>query len=127
MSVAKALDQFRDSLPACELVVLADLPTEIVLASSADMQPSQERLDALTAEASAAIPGPVGEGASILLEGEPPAPHVAVIAGPAQTRIFVAAAGDRAEALLISLPTGSPLQRIFDCAEDVLADILARN
>jgi hypothetical protein len=125
MGVSDRLDAFRESLSGCDLVVLADLSTETVLSSSADIAPSQEELDALTAEACATIVGPVGEGAAILLQGEPERPRLAIVAGAQATRVFVAPEGRGAEALLISLRPGSALDRIFDCAGDVLADILA--
>lgn len=125
MTVSDRLDRFRQSLPGCDLVVLADLSTEMVLSSSAEMAPSQEELDALTAEAGATIAGPIGEGASILLEGEPERPGMAFVAGRSKTHVFVAQEGGGAEALLISLQPGSSLEPIFDCARDALADILA--
>ena len=125
MGVAEKLDEFRTSLSGCDLVVLADLSTEMVLSSSAEVHPTQELLDALTAEAGAVIAGHVGEGAALLLDGEPERPDMAVVASATATRVFVAADGGRAEALVVSLSPGAALDRIFDCAGDVLADILA--
>jgi hypothetical protein len=124
MSVAASLDQFRESLQGCDLVVLADLATGTVLASSADLAPSQERLDALTAEATASVLGPVGEGACLLLDGDPERPDVAVVSRRAGTHVFATNGAGRTEALLISLQSNEGLGRIFDCAQDVLADIL---
>lgn len=124
MSVAASLDQFRESLQGCDLVVLADLATGTVLASSADLAPSQERLDALTAEATASIMGPVGEGACLLLDGDPERPDITIVSRRGGTHVFATNGAERTEALLMSLQSNEGLGRIFDCARDVLADIL---
>lgn len=125
MDVAAELDRLRQDVPGCDIVVLADLSTDMVLASSADLPPSQESLDKLTAIASATLIGPVGEGAAILLEGDPEFPEVAVVSDGDRLSAFVTAGGDRHEALLFSVRDVTGLERISDCAQRTLGSILA--
>lgn len=125
MDVAAELDRLRQDVPGCDIVVLADLSTDMVLASSAEFPPSQERLDQMTAVASAALVGPLGEGAAILLEGEPEYPDMAIVADGEKLNAFVMAADGRQEALLFAVRDDAGLARISDCARDTLGTILA--
>lgn len=124
MTAADRLDRLRAEVPGCDIAVLADLSTETVLTSSAEVPQGQEKLDALVARAAALLRGPIGEGAALLLEGEPEYPERALFTDGRRLEAFVTGPTDRPEALVCVAGADGEASLIFDCAARALGDIL---
>lgn len=69
MDIKPILHSLRQTADGCQAVALADLSTNMVLASEADMPVAQERWDALASKAEDLLTGPTANAISDVIGG----------------------------------------------------------
>ncbi len=99
MSAAENLDQFRNSLPGCSLVVFGDLFSQITLCVSTRQKYPQEQLDSICVTAGSLLDGPLASKVAAIL-GKPGSNlSRAVILSPEDTQVFLRSPDEDADVL----------------------------
>ena len=109
-----ALTDLRQTLPGCEVALLADLDTRVCLAASSVLDQGQETLDDLCAAAVQALSSPAGTP-----------PCFSLLACPVDVRVFVRTGPDQPEALCLLMSPSAPLHGIEAAAQTFLTSDLA--
>ncbi|MBT8426312.1 MAG: hypothetical protein KJO67_15160 [Silicimonas sp.] len=127
MDMTETLDAMRSDLPGCSLVVFTDLGSKLVLCTSAASKPAQEELDRLSDLAQTVLDGGVAEGAQPVLAsgGGDARAGVAILASGNETKVFLRAPGEAAEALTCICGPDADLQKVVDCGRATLDGIVA--
>ena len=125
MTVVEQLDAFREGLSGCDIAVLVDLSTTMVLSKSTGGRVPQEELDALAEAAREVLEGPMSE-AALGSDGEAPEEALGgLVATGAETRAFLRGAPGRHEALVCVCTPDADVGAVFEGGRAALAGIMA--
>jgi hypothetical protein len=126
VTMSEELAAFRDRMPGCSIVAFADLSTGMVLASDTAQKITQEKLDALCADAHAALIGAQRVSLARAFEPHSPqTPDVAVTATRAAKLCFVRAPAASEEALCIVLSPQVAVMPVIEAAKSLLQRTVA--
>lgn len=125
MTVVEQLDAFREGLSGCNIAVLVDLSTTMVLSKSSGGRVPQEDLDALAEAAREALDGPMAD-AALGRDGETPEEALgSLVATSSETRAFLRGAPGRHEALVCVCAQDADVNAVFEGGREALARIMA--
>jgi len=123
MSAAENLDQFRNSLPGCSLVVFGDLFSQITLCASTRQKYPQEQLDAICVTAGNLLDGPVANKVATIL-GRPGSNLArAVILSPEDTQVFLRSPDEDADVLCCMGPLDLEVGKATTLARTTFDDL----
>ncbi len=123
MDVGATLESMRREISGCDLALLIDISTGMVLSSAQAVRLPQEELDALCARAGEALTGSLADSARTLTGDEPS--MEAVLATTEGSTVCLRGAADRFEALVLLCDPQSSIGEAIDCGRRTLGDIVS--
>lgn len=124
MDVKAALEAMREDVEGCDLVMFADLSTQMVLAAASAGRRPQEELDALCGIARETLDGPVAEGAAPMAGGAMPEQAAALT--PIDARVFIRSAAAPQEVLICLCTPDADLEAVLEKGRmtlDLIAEV----
>jgi hypothetical protein len=124
MKITEQLDGLRSQHPSCRIAAFADLSTGMVLAATSDVKTSQERLDALSANAKHALRGSLAQTVTgtMMNRSSDRTGYVMQICS-SSVELFVEAPRDNDEALCLVCSSEADFDGLVSHARELLASI----
>lgn len=124
MDIAARLDSLRRNAPGCALIAFGDISTGLILCTSSDRKPPQERLDRLCRTAQELLNGAAGTSAEIAL-GRAPGSGIdeAIAFNGDMVEVFLRSPAVATDALCCVCAAEMDVESLIERARDSLGEI----